>query len=162
MAHLTVLKFDHAEGASQTLRTIKELQDQGLIGIHDGAIVEWPEGKRKPKTRQLDDVVGEWSLIGGFWGFLFGLLFFMPIVGMAIGAGGGALAGTLRDVGIDDDFIKKIRAEVTEGTSALFLLSSGAVEEPIRQRFIGTHAEVLYTDLDPEKEAKLREVFEEQ
>jgi uncharacterized membrane protein len=159
MAHLTVLKFDQSDGASHTLRTVKELQDEGLIGIHDGAIVEWPVGKRKPKTRQLDDVVGEWSLIGGFWGFLFGVLFFMPILGLAIGAGGGALAGALRDVGIDDDFIKKIRAEVTEGTSALFLLTSGAVEQPIRQRFIGTHAQVLYTDLDPEEEAKLRDVF---
>jgi uncharacterized membrane protein len=161
MAHLTVLKFERADGASQALRTVKDLQNEGLIVLHDGAIVEWPAGRKKPKTRQLDDVVGQWSLIGGFWGFFFGLVFFMPFLGIAVGAGGGALAGALRDVGIDDDFIKKIRSEVTEGTSALFLLTSSAVEQPIRQRFIGTHAEVLYTDLDPAKEAKLREIFEE-
>lgn len=162
MAHLTVWKFNKPDGASQALRTLKELQDEGLIGIQDGAIVEWPEGKRKPKTRQLDDVRGEWALHGGFWGFFFGLVFFMPVLGLAIGAGGGALAGTLRDVGIDDDFIKQIRTAVTPGTSALFLLSSGAVEQPIRQRFIGTHAELLYTDVGPEQEAKLREAFEEE
>ena len=32
----------------------------------------------------------------------------------------------LADVGIDDDFIKQVREKVTEGTSALFALTSGA------------------------------------
>ena len=78
-----------------------------------------------------------------------------------IGAAGGALVGSLRDVGIDDGFIKEVKGSVTEGTSALFLLSSGGVEDRIRQRFIGTHAELISTNLDAEGEAKLREIFSE-
>ena len=42
---------------------------------------------------------------------------------MAVGAAAGALAGSLADYGIDDDFIKNVREKVTEGTSALFLLT---------------------------------------
>lgn len=84
---------------------------------------------------------------------------FVPLIGTAVGAAGGALFGTLRDVGIDDEFIKKVRSAVTEGTSALFLLSSSAVEPAIRQRFVGTHAELIYTDLGAAEEARLREVF---
>ncbi|MDX6323438.1 MAG: hypothetical protein QOF52_3296 [Propionibacteriaceae bacterium] len=161
MATLSAWKFDQADGASHVVRTLKELQDEGLITIQDAAIVEWPVGKKKPKTRQLNDLVGPAALGGAFWGLLFGLLFFAPLIGAAVGAAGGALVGSLRDVGIDDAFIKKTKSAVTEGTSALFLLSSSGVEDRIRQRFVGTHAELISTNLTGEDEQKLREVFAE-
>jgi uncharacterized membrane protein len=55
------------------------------------------------------------------------LYLIVPMLGLAIGAATGALAGSLSDVGIDNDFIDSVRQKVTPGTSALFLLSSGAV-----------------------------------
>jgi uncharacterized membrane protein len=60
-----------------------------------------------------------------FWGLLFGLIFFVPFLGLAIGAAIGALAGKMSDYGIDDNFIKQTREKVTEGTSALFLMTTG-------------------------------------
>ena len=42
MANLTAWKFDSPAGASQAVRTLKELQDEGLIVIDSAAIVEWP------------------------------------------------------------------------------------------------------------------------
>src|SRR4051812_5798014 len=159
MSTLSAWKFERPDGASQAVRTLKELQDEGLIVIHDAAIAEWPEGKRKPKTRQVDSMVGSSALSGGFWGFLFGLIFFAPILGAAVGAAGAAAVTGLRHVGIDDDFIKQVRDEVTEGTSALFLLSSSGVPDRVRQRFIGSHAHLMATNLEGDQEAKLREVF---
>jgi uncharacterized membrane protein len=159
MATLSAWKFDRPDGASQAVRTLKDLENEGLIVIHDAAIVEWPAGKKKPKTRQVDDMVGPAALAGGFWGLLFGLLFFVPFLGAAIGAAGAAAVTSLRDVGIDDDFIKQVKDKVTEGTSALFLLSSSGVEDRIRQRFIGTHPELIATNLTSDEEAKLRAVF---
>ena len=47
----------------------------------------------------------------------------MPLLGMAVGAGLGALAGSLADVGIGDESIREIREQVTPGTSALFLMT---------------------------------------
>jgi len=85
MANLTVWKFSKPDGASQTLRTLKELQDEGLIVLHDAAIVEWPEGRNKPATRQLQDLVGPGALHGAFWGLLFGLLFFVPFLVWRLG-----------------------------------------------------------------------------
>ena len=49
---------------------------------------------------------------GAFWGMLFGLIFFVPLLGMAVGAGIGALTGSMTDVGIDDAFIKRMREEI--------------------------------------------------
>jgi len=95
MATFSAWKFERADGASQAVRTLKELQDEGLITIQDAAIVEWPVGKKKPKTRQVDDITGTAALGGAFWGFLFGLLFFIPFLGLAVGSAGGALYGSL-------------------------------------------------------------------
>jgi uncharacterized membrane protein len=92
---------------------------------------------------------------------LFGLLFFVPLLGMAVGAAMGALAGSLTDVGIDDDFIKRVRSEVTPGTSALFLMSSGAVMDKVRDAFRGQQAELVSTNLSDDQERALREVFAE-
>jgi uncharacterized membrane protein len=162
MATLTALKFPTAEGADQLLGTLEQLQKQQLITIQDAAIVSWPAGKSKPKTRQISNLTGAGALTGAFWGMLFGLLFFIPLIGLAIGAGMGALAGSMADVGIDDNFIRQVREKVTPGTSALFLLSSGAVLDRVMDALRGTQMELIATNLSKDQEEKLRAAFEEE
>ncbi len=162
MATLTVLKFENAGGAETMLDTLKALSKQELIKIHDAAIVTWPEGKKKPKTRQLVNMAGVGALSGAFWGMLFGILFFVPLFGMAVGAAVGALSGSFADFGIDDDFIKSIRDKVTEGTSALFLLTSDAVRDKIAEAVKDQKFEIIATNLSKEEEDELRAVFEEE
>lgn len=157
MATLTAWKFDRPDGASQALRTLKDLNNEGLIDVQEAAIVEWPAGHRRPKTRQVNDLTGRYALGGMFWGILFGILFFVPVVGAGVGAAAGALKGRLEDAGVDEEFISKVKEQVTEGTSALFLLTSGAVADRIRQRFVGTKMELIESNLSAEDEAALRE-----
>ena len=161
MATLTVWKFDDAEAADLAVSTLEGLAKQQLITVQDAATVSWPSGAKKPKTRQLHSLTGAGALGGAFWGMLFGLLFFVPLLGMAVGAAMGALTGSLSDVGIDDDFIKRARDEITPGTSALFLMSSGAVVDKVRDAFRGQQAELVSTNLSDDQERKLREVFGE-
>jgi uncharacterized membrane protein len=130
-----------------------------MIKIEDAAIVSWPEGQKKPKTRHLNNLAGMGALDGAFWGLLFGLIFFVPILGMALGAAAGGLSGAFADVGIDDDFIKQVREYVTEGTSALFLLSSGAVIDRVKEAVEDIDFELITTNLPKEEEDKLRETF---
>lgn len=161
MATFTVWRFDDADGADRAVSTLKSLQSEELIKIHDAAIVTWPEGKKKPKTRQLHNLAGAGALGGAFWGLLFGLLFFVPLLGMAVGAAIGGLTGSLADVGIDDRFIARLKEKVTPGTSALFVLTSEAVTDKVKDAFEGSRAELIHTNLSDEQEAKLREVFTE-
>ena len=161
MATLTVWKFPDAAGADQAEATLEQLQKQELIKIHDAATVSWPTGAKKPKTRQLNNLTGAGALGGSFWGLLFGLIFFVPLLGMAVGAAMGALTGSMSDVGIDDGFIEGVRDQVTPGTSALFLMSSDAVMDKVKDAFAGQHVELIQTNLDNAQEAKLREVFAE-
>jgi uncharacterized membrane protein len=161
MATLTVLKFNTPDGAEQTATVMQELQKQGLVTIRDAAIVSFPPGAKKPKTRQLHSMAGLGALDGAFWGMLFGLIFFIPLLGLALGAAAGGLAGSFVDVGIDDNFIKELRAKVTPGTSALFLLTENAVmdrvTDEIKKR--GIHFELIASNLSREQEDELRERF---
>ncbi len=161
MATLTVWKFPTADAAEEAVRTLEQLQSQELIKVHDAAVVSWPADKKKPRTRQLHNMAGAGALGGAFWGLLFGLIFFVPLFGLAIGAAAGAIGGSFADVGIDDDFIKRVREQVTPGTSALFVLTSDAVVDRVRGALGGLKAELLETNLSKEDEAKLREVFAE-
>lgn len=162
MAALTVLKFSSPTGADAMLVTLEGLQKQQLITIQDAAIVRWDEGKQKPKTQQLNSLTGAGALGGAFWGMLFGLLFFVPFLGLAIGAAIGGLSGHFADVGIDDKFIDEVKQKVTPGTSALFLLSSGAVVDRVAEAVKGQEFELIASNLSAEQEAKLRESFGEE
>jgi uncharacterized membrane protein len=162
MATMTVWKFPTAEGAAVAEATLKDLQRQELIQIHDAALVSYPAGAKKPKTRQLTSLTGAGALGGAFWGMLFGLIFFIPLLGLAIGAGMGALMGSMTDVGIDDSFIKRMREEIQPGTSALFVLSSNAVADRVREAFAGQEMVLVESNLSREQEDKLREVFSEE
>jgi uncharacterized membrane protein len=159
MATVTVLKFPTPTGAHDTLNRIDDLRKQHLIKLHDAAIVYWPPGKGSPRTNQLLDLAGAGALGGMFWGMLFGLIFATPFFGMAVGAALGALGGSFRDYGIDDDFIKRIRSQVTEGTSALFLMTSDAVLDRVAEAMKDVKFEIIATSLSKEQEQKLREAF---
>jgi len=159
MATLTVWKFDSAGGAESALALLERMQKEELIQINDAAYVYWQEGKKKPKTEQLHRLTSAGALGGSFWGLLFGLIFFVPLLGMAVGAAMGALSGSMADVGIDDDFIRAVRQNVTPGTSALFVLSSGGVVDRVIEEFKESGATLLSTNLSNEQEAKLREAF---
>ena len=159
MATITVLKFDNAEGASEALDTVQSLTKQHLITLHDAAIVTWPEGKKQPKTKQLANLAGMGALDGAFWGMLFGLIFFVPFFGMAVGAAMGALSGKFADYGIDDDFIKSVQNQVTESTSALFLMTSDAVMDKVADAFKGVKFELIASNLSKEQEDELRAAF---
>jgi len=160
MATLTVFRFETEDGAQQAVDTIEKLQNQALIQLHDAAIVTWPVGSKKPKTKHLSEMAGWGALDGAFWGMLFGMIFFIPFLGMAIGVAMGAVGARFKDYGISEDFIKSIRQKVTVGTSAVFLLTSDAVQDRITQATKTLPKfELITSNLSNEQEAALRAAF---
>jgi uncharacterized membrane protein len=159
MTTLTVFKFPSTDGAQEMLNKIYALQNQELITVVDAATVTWPEDKKSPKTKQAVNLTGAGALDGAFWGMLFGFLFFVPFFGLAVGAAMGALGGHYADYGIDDDFIKRVREEVTPGTSALFLMTTNAVVDRVVEEFKGSNFELISSNLSKEQEEQLRTAF---
>ena len=159
MATLTVWKFSTPEGAEEVLTKLTQLQKERLIQIKDAATVSWAAGKKKPKTKQAVNLAGLGALDGAFWGLLFGLIFFCPIFGIAVGASMGALSGSMKDYGINDNFINDVKSKVTEGTSALFLFTGDVTIDKVEDALGGVSAELIQSNLTHEEEAKLKEHF---
>jgi uncharacterized membrane protein len=161
IATLYVLKFNDTQGADRVLIALQGMQKRQMINLEDAAVVSWPQGRKRPLIPQGHQLTGLGALGGAFWGFLFGLIFSVPVLGAAAGAGAGAaLLGSLEKGGIDRDFIKQVGEKVTEGTSALFALTSGV---PVPDRVIDELRqyvfEIISTDLPEEQEKQLREAF---
>ncbi len=161
MATLTVWGFPAADAAERVREKVALMQKQELIQIHDAVVVTWPADKKKPKTKQAVSMAGVGASGGAFWGLLFGIIFFVPLFGMAIGAAVGALSGSLRDFGIDDEFIDSVRSQVTQGTSALFLLSSDAVVDRVKEELAGEDMNLITSNLSVDDEETLKEMFED-
>lgn len=159
MATLSVLKFEAVDGAKNALGTVEDLAKQQIIDLYDAAYVDWKSGKKKPKIHQRNSMTAAGAGWGAFWGLLFGIIFFVPVLGTAIGAGFGALFGSMTDVGISNDFIKSVRSQVTEGTSALFLLTGDATEDKVVDAMKGYDFEIISTNLSKEDEERLRAAF---
>lgn len=160
MSTLTVWKFNNAEGAENALNKLRDLQKQQIVQVLDAAVVSWTQGRTRPKTFQAMDTVGAGALGGAFWGMLFGLIFFVPLLGLIVGATAGAISGKFTDYGINDDFIKELQTKVTEGTSALFLLTGQVTIDKVEAAFTADEkGELIQSNLSTEQEAKLREDF---
>jgi uncharacterized membrane protein len=162
MATITGYSFETVDGAGKMLELVQNLAKQQLITVEDAATVTWPQGKKKPKTKHVDDMTGAGAAGGAFWGMLFGLIFFVPFFGMAVGAAMGALAGHYSNYGIDKDFIKQAQDKVTEGTSALFLMTSDAVQDKVTDavKQSGIKFDLFYTNLSDEQEKQLHQDFD--
>ncbi|HMQ33547.1 MAG TPA: DUF1269 domain-containing protein, partial [Chloroflexaceae bacterium] len=58
-------------------------------------------------------------------------------------------------------FIKEVREKVTPGTSALFLMSSGAVLDRVSESFKGQSFELIASNLSADQEERLKAYFGE-
>ena len=94
-----------------------------------------------------------------FWGFLFGLLFFIPVLGMAVGAGMGALMGKFAKTSIDKQFQDQVRGMVQPGTSALFLVLEKVTPDKAVEAMSKYGGTVLKTSLSKEDEQELQDAL---
>jgi uncharacterized membrane protein len=158
MSELIVIAFDNETGAGEMRDAFGPLIKQHLITLDDAAVVVRKQDG-KVKVKQAVNLVGEGALGGAFWGMLIGLLFWMPWLGLAIGAASGALAGKLSDVGVDDNFIKEVGNKIEPGHSALFLLVREATTDKVIDALKPYGGEIIQTSLSAEDEAKLKAAF---
>ena len=160
MSTLVVIDYENEVKAEEVRLALLKMQKEYLIDLEDAVVVvREAQGQGKVKLRQLYDLTLAGAASGGFWGALVGLLFLNPLFGFAIGAAAGAVSGALRDVGIDDNFMKDLGKTLKPGTAALCVLvrqmtCDKVVEE--LQKFGGT---LIKTNLCNENEAKLREAL---
>lgn len=152
MSDLLVLAYDKEETAGQAAQVLGELEKGQLAGLQDVVVVVH-HADGKTETKQLKRFAGEKALGGTFWGFLIGIIFFVPVLGAIVGAVIGTAWAFLHDAGIPDDFIKDVKETVQPGSSALFLLVSsdpGQILERL-QSFKGKLIKTTLSDDDVDR-----------
>jgi len=90
---------------------------------------------------------------------LLGALFLVPTFVVGGGAALGALAGSLADFGVADDFVKRVRETVTPGTSALFVVTEAGDLDRLGERLRGLHKALITTNLTEAERSELLEAF---
>jgi uncharacterized membrane protein len=159
MTTFTVWKFDDPHGAGRTAGILEHAAADGLVKIVDHAVVTWPKGAEKPETHHAHESAWRGTGWGAFWGVVIGGLFLVPVVGGAVGAGIGALAKKTEGTGIGKEQLERIRTEVTEGTSALFLVTDRGDLDRLGERFHGLHSTLIATNLTDGERDILLETF---
>jgi uncharacterized membrane protein len=155
MSTLVVVGYDDPFKAEEVRLTLLKLQKDYLIDLED-AVVAVKDAKGKVKLHQAVNLTAAGAVSGGFWGALIGLIFLNPLLGMAVGAGAGAVSGALTDVGINDSFMKELAAGMRPGSSVLFVLVRKSTPDKVLEHIQGTGGKVLKTSLSHEDEAKLQ------
>ncbi|MCC7279495.1 MAG: DUF1269 domain-containing protein [Chromatiaceae bacterium] len=155
MSTLVVVGYDDQFKAEEIRLALKKMQQEYLIDLED-AVVAVKDQEGKVRLHQAVNTTAAGALSGGFWGALIGMIFLNPLLGMAVGAGAGAVSGALTDVGINDQFMKDLAETMQPGSSTLFVLVRKATPDKVLEQLKGTGGKVLKTSLSHEDEAKLQ------
>jgi uncharacterized membrane protein len=155
MTDLIVIAFDDQFKAEEVRTKLRKMQKEYLIDLED-AVVAVKDNAGKVKLHQMYNLTAMGAVSGGFWGSLVGLIFLNPLLGMAVGAGAGAVSGALTDVGIDNSFMKQLAGDFKNGSSLLFVLVRKVTPDKVLAELQGTGGKVIKTSLTHEQEAKLQ------
>src|ERR1700733_7575809 len=132
MSALTAWRFAGTEGADDAVLRLKQLDAQELIDLEDVAVIRWPQYAGQPAAQaQGTDEGGKRS----------------------------AIAKKLRKSVIDSSMVESVKGDMTPGTSALVLLTSGAVIDTIARAFQGQPMEVIRSDLSVQQQDQVRAAF---
>jgi uncharacterized membrane protein len=157
MSDLVAIAYPDLQTARQVAANLDEAQKAHVIKLDDAVIVE-READGNVKLHQ-PSMAGVGAAGGALWGGLIGLIFFVPLFGMAIGAASGAIAGHFSDQGVDDDFMKRLGAELEEGKAALILLVREVTADKVLPE-IKIPGTVIQTSLSNEDEAALQNALD--
>jgi uncharacterized membrane protein len=161
VSDLVAITFDQREQAGQALKALRQVEGRGLIHLTETAVIEKDAEGHVHTKNEADSGVEVGVMVTGTLGLLVAIAF--PIAGITAGLAGGAWAGSKMRLGVDKDFLERLRDDVRPGTSALLLMVSDvkprgvpAIREAM-QPFRGT---VYETKLSPEAQRTLHEVVE--
>ncbi len=161
MANLIAVTLDDTKTAFDLRAALAELQSEYLIEMEDIVVVTREEND-KVKLHQPVNLTAAGAAGGSFWGLLIGMVFLNPLLGVAVGAGAGALSGKLTDIGINDDFMKELGKGLPEGGAAVFVLVRKATADKVLDRLQAFRGKgkVLQTSLTKDSEEELRALLE--
>jgi uncharacterized membrane protein len=157
MSDLIAIAYPDVDTARTVASRLGEASKAHLVDLDDLVIVEHrQDGKIKLHQPSL---AGVGALGGAAWGGLIGLLFLVPVFGMAVGAASGAIAGKFSDTGVDDDFMKRLGTDLEPGGAALIALVHNVNTDKLLSD-VQIPGKIIQTSLTDAGEEQLREALD--
>ncbi len=154
MSDLIVIGYKDVATANQALNVVLTLNRDLVVQLNGIAIVS-VDDKGKLDVETPHKITGQSAASGALWGTLLGVLFFVPVIGLAIGGAMGALFGKLNQNGIDQHFRGKVQSLLKPGTAALVIMTSKITEDKFGEAMQPFGGELLKTSLSEESEREL-------
>lgn len=154
-SQIIVLGFEGEATAETMLAVFEDMEDRGLVTIED-AVVAFRKGAAPVEIKQTQSVTGKYALRGTGIGLLAGLLLGGPVGGLVGGAAIGAITGALKDLGIDDKFIRDVTEAMRPDSSTLFLMGKAKDPAKFLEELKPFKAVVATTTLSEEQEKQIR------
>lgn len=158
MSELVVIGYETPEQAEAARKELFGMSKEYLVDVAD-AVVATADSDGHVKLNQMVNMWTVGATGGAFWGVLIGLLFFNPLLGLAVGAGAGALSGALTDYGLNDEFMKDVAHVLKPGQAALFMMMRTEASDKVITRLGMKGGHILRTNLDTSAEDHLRRAF---
>lgn len=159
MSDLIAVAYPDKSTAEEVRNKLLQLTREHIIELEDAVIVDRDE-QGKVKLHQLEHPAARGAVGGALWGGLIGLLFLAPLLGMLVGAAAGGASGALVDLGVNDDFVRRLGEKLPNDGAALIVLVRKVTADKVLPQISEFGGEVIQTSLDDEAEARLREVLE--
>jgi uncharacterized membrane protein len=140
---LAAISFGDDLRAVEFMTAVTRLARDGKLALQDAVFVVKSADGRTHVRETKDLQPGQTAIGAGLWSGLFGLLLGGPVgmlVAGGIGAGAGAVAAKVVDVGVTDDFVAQLREMVQPGTTTVAVLADHIDTEAVLaelQRFEG-------------------------
>jgi uncharacterized membrane protein len=155
---LTVMAAVYASeiDADLTLATLKQMDKDGEIEIHDAAVLVREGLSDKLKIKETAELTAKKGALGGVLaGGILAIIFPPSILAMgAIGAAAGAALGHFTDQGFKNNLLKEIGEGLPRGGSAIIAV----IEERWAEKFaevVKGYGKVTSYSLDAEASARL-------
>ena len=152
MCDLLVVEFSSEAKAEGVREMLLAMQEEYLIELGELVVAVKDDRGRVKLNQLLFQPVAHSAVSGMLWGSLIGLLFMMPVAGVA----SGALRGRLADLGINDDFIRQAARTLQSGNAALFLLIRKMTTDKVLAALHGAGGTVMRSSFDESKEEALQ------
>jgi uncharacterized membrane protein len=156
MSTLLIIAYDDEFKAEQVRLELRALKRAHLVDLEE-AVVVVRNRAGKAVLHHAMHFTAPGALGGGFLGTLAGLMLFNPVlavIGGITGSALGAVTGALKELGIDDAFMKDLAAHLKPGSSALFVVAKAAKPELINeevQKFGGRILQIGLEHEDPDR-----------
>jgi len=161
---LVGISFEDQFRAQEFLLAVTSRAGKGQMVIKDAVTVVKDDDGRTHVHETIDPTPGRAAFNGAWWAGLVGLILGGPVgwaAGLVVGAGTGAIAAKVVDLGISDEWVSWFREAVQAGTATVALLVEDLHHEALVEeaaRFTG--AQLVYANLDQLTISRIEEALE--